>query len=105
MIGRGAQGKPWLLAQVAHDLYGTPRPIVPTGSAFAEMVHDHYDEMIRFYGDPLGARVARKHLGWYMETCGTPADLRRALLTAPSIAETHQLIDAAMQFEIREVAA
>lgn len=105
MIGRGAQGKPWLLAQIAHDLFGTPLPVVPTGSAFAEMVRAHYDEMIRFYGDPLGARVARKHLGWYMDTCGTPSDLRRALLTAPSIAETHQLIGAAMHLDVQEVAA
>ena len=38
--------------------------------------------MLTFYGTVLGARVARKHLGWYMDRCGTPAALRRAVLTA-----------------------
>ena len=70
MIGRGAQGQPWVLAQVAHALFGTAAPVVPTGPALADLVEGHYDDMLRFYGATLGARVARKHLGWYMDTDG-----------------------------------
>ncbi|MEL7212072.1 MAG: tRNA dihydrouridine synthase DusB [Pseudomonadota bacterium] len=81
MIGRGAQGKPWLLAQVAADLYGTQAPEVPTADAFTDMVIRHYEAMLAFYGTPLGARVARKHLGWYMDEAGTPSGLRKAVLT------------------------
>ncbi|HBR42267.1 MAG TPA: tRNA dihydrouridine synthase DusB [Sulfitobacter pontiacus] len=95
MIGRGAQGKPWLLAQVAHDLFGAPAPIIPQGADFARMVSDHYEAIIRFYGEVIGLRVARKHLGWYMDTSNTPADLRRAVLTAASPAEVHRLIPSA----------
>ena len=95
MIGRGAQGKPWLLAQVAHDLFGAPAPVIPQGSDFARMVSDHYEAIIRFYGEVIGLRVARKHLGWYMDTSNTPADLRRAVLTAASPAEVHRLIPSA----------
>ncbi|WP_340241144.1 tRNA dihydrouridine synthase DusB [Sulfitobacter pontiacus] len=95
MIGRGAQGKPWLLAQVAHDLFGAPAPIIPQGTDFARMVSDHYEAIIRFYGEVIGLRVARKHLGWYMDTSNTPADLRRAVLTAASPAEVHRLIPSA----------
>ena len=91
MIGRGAQGKPWLLAQVAHDLFGAPAPVIPQGADFARMVSDHYEAIIRFYGEVIGLRVARKHLGWYMDTSNTPADLRRAVLTAASPAEVHRL--------------
>ncbi len=98
MIGRGAQGRPWLLAEVAHHLYGTPAPVVPQGAAFAEMVQEHYDAMQRFYGARLGPRVARKHLGWYMDTCDTPADLRRAVLTAATPDATRHLIAQAMQY-------
>ena len=105
MIGRGAQGRPWLLAEVAHDLYGTPRPDVPQGSAFAAMVQEHYEEMLRFYGANLGARVARKHLGWYMDSCGTPTDLRRAVLTATGPAEVLRLIGQAMYAPAKEAAA
>ena len=92
MIGRGAQGKPWLLAQVANILYGTSAPVVPTGPAFADMVREHYAEMIHFYGKALGLRVARKHLGWFMDTCATPADLRKAVLTASDVAQTDALL-------------
>lgn len=95
MIGRGAQGKPWLLSQVAHDLFGAPAPVIPQGADFARMVSDHYEAIIRFYGEVIGLRVARKHLGWYMDTSNTPADLRRAVLTAASPAEVHRLIPSA----------
>ncbi len=96
MIGRGAQGKPWLLAEVAHALYGTPAPDIPKGDAFAAMVMDHYAEMLAFYGDLLGLRVARKHLGWFMDTAGTPTDLRRAVLTAKTPKATMDLLPRAL---------
>tara|TARA_R100000935_G_scaffold10216_4_gene20402 strand:+ start:1161 stop:2147 length:987 start_codon:yes stop_codon:yes gene_type:complete len=95
MIGRGAQGKPWLLAQVAHELFGAPAPVIPQGADFARMVADHYEAIIQFYGEVIGLRVARKHLGWYMDTSNTPADLRRAMLTASSPADVHRLIPSA----------
>lgn len=92
MVGRGARGRPWLLAEVAHQLFGTPAPCQPVGSQFADMVRGHYAEMIRFYGEVLGLRVARKHLGWYMDVCEPPAALRRAVLMADSVAETDHLL-------------
>jgi tRNA-dihydrouridine synthase B len=92
MIGRGARGKPWALAQVAHGLFGAPAPDVPQGENFADMVAAHYEAMIRFYGAGLGLRVARKHLGWYMDTCETPFALRKAVLTAPTVSATLSLL-------------
>jgi tRNA-dihydrouridine synthase B len=88
MIGRGAQGRPWLLAEVAHALFGTAKPEIPHGTAFVDMVLDHYDDMLRFYGDVLGLRVVRKHLGWFMDTAGTSAAARRAVLTAKTPSAT-----------------
>ncbi|MEL7282292.1 MAG: tRNA dihydrouridine synthase DusB [Pseudomonadota bacterium] len=81
MIGRGAQGRPWQLAQVAHSLFGAPAPLVPHGRAFADMVCTHYDAMLGFYGTELGTRVARKHLSWYMDVAGTDAAARSRILT------------------------
>ena len=92
MIGRGARGRPWLLADVAHRLWGTEAPEIPSGRALSDMVRTHYENMIRFYGKTLGLRVARKHLGWYMDTCSTPDDLRRAVLTADTPAATDRLL-------------
>lgn len=81
MIGRGAQGKPWQLAKVAAELFGAPEPQVPTGSALTDMISEHYEAMLTFYGGPLGNRVARKHLGWYMDTMPTPVELRQRIFT------------------------
>lgn len=97
MIGRGAQGRPWALAEVAHALYGTPAPDVPVGDAFSDMVMAHYQAMLRFYGDVLGLRVARKHLGWFMDTVGTHTDMRRAVLTAKTPAATLAMLPHALK--------
>lgn len=81
MVGRGAQGAPWRLAEIAASLYGIPAPDIPEGEHFIQLVSDHYEAILTFYGNELGARVARKHLGWYMDHAGTPLDLRRRVLT------------------------
>jgi len=87
MIGRGAQGRPWQLATVSSDLYGTRPPIIPTGTAFADMVAGHYEAMMGFYGDVIGNRVARKHLGWYLDEIAAPNSVRKRLLTERSASE------------------
>lgn len=81
MIGRGAQGRPWLLAEVAARLSGKPARSAPRGAEFADLVAGHYEDALSFYGRELGAKVIRKHLGWYMDRAGTPADLRKIVLT------------------------
>ena len=96
MIGRGAQGAPWRLAQIAAALYGTPAPIVPQGAALADLVIDHYDQMQAFYGPDLGPRVARKHLGWYLDGAGLGAH-RTALVTSTDPAAVRRLIAHAFQ--------
>lgn len=96
MIGRGAQGRPWLLAQLASELYGHPAPMIPTGEAFIDMVSAHYEAMLRFYGATLGARVARKHLGWYMEAAAPDPSLRRSVLTTADPARVLALLPQAL---------
>ncbi|WP_394199728.1 tRNA dihydrouridine synthase DusB [Litoreibacter albidus] len=97
MIGRGAQGKPWILAEVAHALHGTAAPAIPQGAALVDMVIAHYEDMLSFYGSELGARVSRKHLGWYMDGAGTPTSLRRDVLTAKDPNTVLSLLPAALQ--------
>ena len=102
MIGRGAQGRPWVLAQVSAALHGTPRPDVPQGRALIEMVAKHYEAMLSFYGVDLGRKVSRKHLGWYMDDAGTPPALRKAILTHTNPADV--LRDLRDAFEIQVAA-
>ncbi|WP_369957111.1 tRNA dihydrouridine synthase DusB [Sedimentitalea sp. XS_ASV28] len=105
MIGRGAQGKPWLLAQVAHDLWNAPAPDVPQGDALVAMVSGHYQTMLSFYGADLGLRVARKHLGWYMDDARTRSCLRRRLLTSKDPNEVLRLLPDALARQPEDAAA
>lgn len=65
MIGRGCYGKPWLLSQVAHFLATREKLSSPNLEAQLKVVLDHYDAMIEYYGEDVGVKMARKHLGWY----------------------------------------
>jgi tRNA-dihydrouridine synthase B len=93
MIGRGAQGAPWLLAQIAHALYGTAAPEVPQGDALCDLMSEHYEHILAFYGVPLGIKVARKHLGWYLDAAQAP---KAEVLTATNPAQVLHLIRAAL---------
>lgn len=99
MIGRGTQGRPWLLAQIAHEIFGAPAPTIPTKGDFVEMVSEHYQAMIKFYGETIGLRMARKHLGWFMDQAQTSKELRRKVLTANSSAETARFFPEALHTE------
>lgn len=104
MVGRGAQGRPWILAQIAHDLFGTKPPEIPVGPDLIEMVRAHYEAMLAFYGTELGLRVARKHLGWYMDAAGTAPSLRRTILTMRDPAEVLRLLGDALDQTGKEAA-
>ncbi len=94
MVGRAARGRPWLLAAIAADLAG--QGARPAPDDLAALAAAHYDDMLAFYGTPPGARAARKHLGWYMDHAGTPAALRRAILTAAAPREVLRLLPQAL---------
>ena len=104
MVGRGAQGRPWLLAQIAADIYGTARPAIPKGRALVDMVAGHYEAMLDFYGPDLGLRVARKHLGWYMDVAQTDAILRKTILTAKTSAGVLSALPDALLTDVRQAA-
>lgn len=96
MVGRGAQGRPWLPAQIADALAGrVPKP-APTGAALLDLVCTHYAEILEFYGPDLGLRIARKHLGWYVEAAGGPPALRARLMRSADWAEVLALLPDAL---------
>ncbi|WP_296479218.1 tRNA dihydrouridine synthase DusB [Roseinatronobacter sp.] len=96
MIGRGAQGRPWLLAQVAADLFGSAPPEVPKAQALVALVSAHYEAILSFYGRELGIKTARKHLGWYSDAANGSTVLRHKLLTATDPAEVLRLLPEAL---------
>lgn len=105
MVGRGIQGAPWRLAEIGAQLFGTARPQIPQGAAFAAMAAAHYEDMLSFYGTDHGVRVARKHLGWYMDHTATPADLRKSILTKKNPAAVLTLLSRALSEPSAAVAA
>ncbi len=76
MIGRGAQGRPWLPGQVARYLATGRREPPPALDRQLALVTELYDEMLAHHGTRIGVRHARKHLGWALdaaaETSGAP---------------------------------
>jgi len=92
MVGRGAQGKPWQLAAIAADLFDTAKPDIPTGDARADMIEQHYEDILGFYGPALGLKNARKHLGWYMDDLDLAPPERRAALTETNPARVKRLM-------------
>jgi tRNA-dihydrouridine synthase B len=70
------------------------------------MVQNHYSAMLDFYGSDLGGRVARKHLGWYMDSAGTSTALRKGVLTARDPSDVQTLLARALDpAQNQEVAA
>jgi len=65
MIGRAAQGRPWIFRGIAHHLATgeiLPEPSLPE---IRDILLGHLEHLHAFYGEPAGVRIARKHLGWY----------------------------------------
>jgi tRNA-dihydrouridine synthase B len=85
MIGRAAQGRPWIFREISHFLAtGThlPPPLVSEARALiVEHLADHY----AFYGEEAGVRIARKHLGWYTEALSGGAAFRREANAATTV--------------------
>lgn len=79
MVGRGAYGKPWLLGQMMHWFRtGTTLPD-PSIDAQYELVIEHYRAMLDHYGNEVGLRCARKHIGWYTKGLTGSAEFRNSV--------------------------
>ena len=68
MIGRSAQGRPWIFREIAHYLaHGCELP-PPTHARTQAILLEHLQALYAFYGEPSGVRIARKHVGWYLKS-------------------------------------
>ena len=80
MLGRGVYGRPWFAAALDAALAGGAPMVEPAAEARLALVIEHLRESLAFYGEALGLRIFRKHLGWYIERAPWPAsaEARRA---------------------------
>ena len=85
MIGRAAQGRPWIFREIAHYLQTGAELAPPTVAEARALIVEHLAEHYAFYGEEVGVRIARKHLGWYTEGLIGAEAFRREANAAQSV--------------------
>ena len=67
MVGRGAQGNPWIFREIVHYLKTGKQLAPPTGTEIAQVMNRHLRQLHELHGEHRGMRIARKHISWYMQ--------------------------------------
>jgi len=91
MIGRAAQGRPWIFREIAHYLATGELLPEPTLQQVRDVLRGHLEHLHTFYGEPAGVRIARKHLGWYAKDRPENANFRAIVNRAESAEAQLQL--------------
>jgi len=76
MIGRGAQGRPWLFAQINHYLQHGSLLAEPSMAQRRQLMLEHLQALHEFHGELMGVRIARKHIAWYLQYLPDTGDFR-----------------------------
>ncbi|WP_157217210.1 tRNA dihydrouridine synthase DusB [Flavisphingomonas formosensis] len=92
MIGRGAYGRPWLLAQVMHFLQTGGQLDSPSLEEQYHTILEHYEDMLSLYGRDVGVNMARKHLGWYTKGLPGSAEFRNVVNQQPDPATVRAML-------------
>ena len=92
MIGRGCLGRPWFLGQVTHFLRTGEQLPDPEVSRRMEILLGHYNDMLSHYGETVGLRIARKHIGWYSRGLPRSAEFRAIINSCKDPDEVRALI-------------
>ncbi len=79
MIGRAAQGRPWIFREIKHYLATGTRLPPPPVAEIREMLVAHLEELYQFYGREAGVKVARKHIAWYTKDLHGSAAFREGM--------------------------
>jgi len=93
MIGRGAQGNPWIFRQFSHYLQTGETLAPPQPTEIHTVIRDHLQRLHEFYGEVHGVRVARKHIGWYLKTRPDSKHVLYDLMRVQTAREQFQLLE------------
>ena len=85
MIGRAAQGRPWIFREIEHFLKSGTHLLPPTVEEIHTVMLEHINDLYGFYGDVAGMRVARKHISWYTKGLAGSASFRHNMNTLDTI--------------------
>lgn len=89
MIGRPAQGNPWIFREINHYLKTGEKLPVPTADEVRRVILQHVENLHQFYGEFKGVRFARKHVGWYIQHQTDGVEFRKSFNALDSSAEQH----------------
>ena len=99
MIGRAAQGRPWLFGQIDALLaHGIKKPS-PANDQVRDIMLGHLENLYRFYGEYTGVRIARKHLSWYLAKCPDARPIRNKIVRVESSAQQRKLVEEYFLFQ------
>jgi tRNA-dihydrouridine synthase B len=93
MIGRAAQGRPWIFREIRHYLSTGGELLPPEPGEVRDIMLAHLGELHRFYGEHRGVRIARKHLGWYLEGKPRGEVFRHRMVSADQAADQLALVE------------
>lgn len=93
MIGRAAQGRPWMFREMRHMIATGERLPEPDSAEVRDIILGHLDALHRFYGEARGVRTARKHIGWYLSGRTGGERLRRTFVRIGTAAEQLAIVD------------
>ena len=93
MIGRAAQGRPWIFAQIDHFLRHGEHLPDPTPAEIAGIALGHLDALYAFYGEHIGVRVARKHIAWYCKGLPGASAFRQRVNRSDDVREQRALTE------------
>ena len=94
MIGRAAQGRPWICREIDYFLRTGENLPPPLVEEVRELMNEHLPAHYAFYGEYLGVRTARKHIGWYVEDLPGGEEFRQSMNRLESTAEQLAAVDA-----------
>lgn len=92
MVGRAAQGRPWLFREIAHFLATGETLPPPQVTEIRDVLDGHLDELYAFYGEYSGCRIARKHIAWYTRGLHDGNAFRQAMYQLDSTAAQHAAV-------------
>jgi len=91
LIGRAAQGRPWIFREIAHYLRHGELLLSPSPAQVRAILLGHLEALYDFYGEEHGVRIARKHLGWYAKDHPEAAAFRSTVNAAQTAAEQYRI--------------
>ncbi len=94
MIGRAAQGRPWIFREIAHYLKTGEHLAAPSIAEVKQVLLGHLDELYQFYGEYSGCRIARKHIAWYTKGLRSSNEFRQNMYQVETTHQQAQVVEA-----------